>query len=236
MRVTRLNDSGRREFVIDQLLGFIRSKELVAGSRLPAEPVLSEMFGVSRTVVREAMQSLQATGTIRIEQGRGTFVSENPLAQPFNVWASMNAHRIAELFDVRGILEGETAARAAAKRTQADLDEIEATLAEARQKVEGTDWLGALSCDVRFHRAITQAAGLPLLQEMLEVVMPAWIEVTSNVTKEKNKAERLGLVLTEHADVLRAIRASDPDAARIAMRRHLSNSWARRIRNDQSKD
>ncbi|CAH1687491.1 GntR family transcriptional regulator [Hyphomicrobiales bacterium] len=234
MQVTKLNDSGRRAFVIEQLLGFIRSRQVEPGARLPPEPVLSEMFGVSRTIVREAMQSLQATGAIRIEQGRGTFVSENPLAQPFNVWASMNAHRIDELFDVRGILEGESAARAASNRTQADIETLEAILDQMRQKVEETDWLGTLSCDVGFHRSVTQAANLPLLQEMLEVAMPAWVELTSNVTKEKNKVARLELVLAEHAEILAAIRASNPDAARSAMRRHLGNSWARRLKNENN--
>nr|WP_249731422.1 FadR/GntR family transcriptional regulator [Chelatococcus sp. HY11] len=234
VQVTKVNDSGRRAFVIEQLIGFIRSRQVEPGTKLPPEPVLSEMFGVSRTIVREAMQSLQATGAIRIEQGRGTFVAENPLAQPFNVWASMNAHRIDELFDVRGILEGESAARAANNRTQADIEALEAILDEMRHKVEGTDWLGTLSCDVNFHRAVTQAADLPLLQEMLEVAMPAWIELTSNVTKEKNKVARLELVLAEHGAILAAIRASDPDAARTAMRRHLANSWARRLKNESN--
>ncbi|MFN8927401.1 MAG: FadR/GntR family transcriptional regulator [Rhodospirillales bacterium] len=87
MQVEKVSEGGRREAVTDQILGFIRSRQLEPGARLPPEPELCEMFGVSRAVVREAMQSLQATGTIRIEHGRGTFVSTNPLAQPFSVWA-----------------------------------------------------------------------------------------------------------------------------------------------------
>ncbi len=232
MRVVKLGESGRREFVIEQLLGFIRSNELSPGSRLPPEPALSEMFGVSRTVVREAMQSLQAMGTIRIEQGRGTFVAENPLAQPFKVWASMNAHRVDELFDVRIILESESASRAASNRPDEHIETIAEILDEARESVERTDWLGALKADVKFHRAITQAAGLPLLEEMLGVTLLTWVQLTSNAANEKNKAERLQLVLGEHTDVFDAVRSGQSDAARIAMRTHLDNSRQRRLRND----
>lgn len=233
MQVTKHNDSGRREFVIGQLLDIIRSSELKPGAQLPPEPVLSEMFGVSRTVVREAMHSLQATGTIRIEQGRGTFVADNPLAQPFSVWANMNAHRVGELFEVRIILEGESATRAAANRTGDSLAELDRIIACAHRSVEETNWLDALKYDLAFHEAVTQAAGLPLLQEMLGVAMPTWIKITSNVAAEKNRAARLRLVLSEHEAVLEAIRAGSPDAAGSAMRTHLRNSWLRRIANDQ---
>lgn len=233
MQVEKVSEGGRREAVTDQILGFIRSRQLEPGARLPPEPELCEMFGVSRAVVREAMQSLQATGTIRIEHGRGTFVSANPLAQPFSVWASMNVHRVAELFEVRMILEGEAASRAAMRRTAVHLDEITHAMDDALDCAARTDWLAFMDVDIRFHRAVTQAAGLPLLQEMLEVAIPVWMNMTSSVARERNQAVRLAAVVAEHAAVHDAIRASEPEAARYAMRRHLGNSRDRRIENDK---
>jgi GntR family transcriptional repressor for pyruvate dehydrogenase complex len=234
MRATKLSESGRRDLVVGQLLGFIRSRELQPGSRLPAEPALSEMFGVSRTVVREAMQTLQATGTIRIEQGRGSFVSDFPLAQPFNVWASMNVHRASELFEVRMILEGEAARRAALGRTQVQIEEIDQSLEEARICLARQDWIGSMQADVRFHRAVTSAAGLPLLQEMLEVAIPVWVNLTSEVARERNQDQRLRAVLAEHEAIASALRDRDADRASESMRRHLGNSRDRRIQNDKS--
>jgi DNA-binding FadR family transcriptional regulator len=90
-----------------------------------------------------------------------------------------------------------------------------------------------MDVDIRFHRAVTQAAGLPLLQEMLEVAIPVWMNMTSSVARERNQAVRLAAVVAEHAAVHDAIRASEPEAARYAMRRHLGNSRDRRIENDK---
>ncbi len=107
MLVVRAPDAGLREFVVEQILDVIRSSELKPGSRLPPEHVLASSFGVSRTVVREAVKTLQANGVISVEQGRGTFVAEFPLAQSFKVLSDMNRHRLSDLYDVRMILEGE---------------------------------------------------------------------------------------------------------------------------------
>lgn len=107
MHVVKATDRDLREYVIEQILDFIRSSELSPGLRLPPENELATAFGVSRTVVREAMKSLQATGAISVEQGRGTFVAEFPLVQSFKVLSHMNQHRMMDLFDVRRVLEGE---------------------------------------------------------------------------------------------------------------------------------
>lgn len=231
-KVAKPAETGRRDFVVRQLIGIIRERKIAPGARLPAEPELADMFGVSRTVVREAMQTLQATGTIRIEQGRGTFLAENPLAQPFSVWATMNTHRVGELFAVRSILEAEAASLAAGNRTKADLSRMKAALDAGQEGVDAVDWRATMAADVEFHRAVTQAAGLALLREMLEVAIPVWIDMTADVTRERRRAERLQLTLDEHRAVYDAIKSCDGDAARNAIRAHLENSRDRRIAND----
>jgi DNA-binding FadR family transcriptional regulator len=231
-KVVKPTEAGRRDFVVRQLIGIIRDRKIAPGARLPTEPELADMFGVSRTVVREAMQSLQATGTIRIEQGRGTFLAEHPLAQPFSVWATMNTHRVSELFAVRSILEAEAASLAAGNRTQADLARMKAALDAGQAGVDAVDWRATMAADVEFHRAVTQAAGLALLREMLEVAIPVWIDITADVTRERRRAERLQLTLDEHRAVYDAIRSGDGAAARDAIRAHLGNSRDRRIAND----
>jgi DNA-binding FadR family transcriptional regulator len=231
-KVAKPAETGRRDFVVRQLIGIIRERKIAPGARLPAEPELADMFGVSRTVVREAMQTLQATGTIRIEQGRGTFLAENPLAQPFSVWATMNTHRVGELFAVRSILEAEAASLAAGNRTKADLSRMKAALDAGQDGVDSVDWRATMAADVEFHRAVTQAAGLALLREMLEVAIPVWIDMTADVARERRRAERLQLTLDEHRAVYDAIKSGDGDAARNAIRAHLANSRDRRIAND----
>lgn len=229
MEFIKAEGRDRREVVTDQLIAYIAADKSVAGSRLPPESELAEMFGVSRTVIRESMRSLQATGVIRIEQGRGTFVSEHPFAQPFNVWASLNVHRVNELFEVRIILEGETASRAAAQPGKSLLPEIEAQLDIAQKLADAGEWLASLNSDREFHRLIARRAGLPMLEEMLQVTVPYWAQMNAKFGDEANRESRIRHMVAEHRAVFEAITAGDSPAARGAMERHLRNSLERRL-------
>jgi DNA-binding FadR family transcriptional regulator len=233
MQVIKAPDADLRELVIEQILEFIRSSELLPGRQLPPENELATAFGVSRTVVREAMKSLQATGAISVEQGRGTFVAEYPLVQSFMVLSRMNQHRMMDLFDVRMILEGESAFYAASARTSEQLADIAKVLDSAVRHVVEEDWSGALEDDIAFHRAVTRATGLALLQEMLEVAVPFWVNMNSNFAEEQDRRTRLETGNAEHKAVYEAIKAGDGVAARNAMHRHIRASQQRRLMYEQ---
>ncbi len=234
MDFVKADGRDRREAVLDQLLAFIAQQKDAAGMRLPPEGDLAEMFGVSRTVIREAMRSLQATGVVRIEQGRGTFISEHPFSQPFSVWASLNTHRVTELFEVRVILEGESASRAAAQTSKPGLPELEASLEKCLVQAEAGDWAGTMASDREFHRLVTRMARLPLLEELLEVTIPSWMQITAKFGDEANRESRIRFVLREHRAVYNAICQGDPVLARDAMQRHLRNSLQRRLKHDRA--
>jgi DNA-binding FadR family transcriptional regulator len=228
MQVVKAPDLDLRELVVEQLLGFIRSSELKPGGRLPPEPELAQTFGVSRTVVREAIKSLQATGVLNIEQGRGTFVAEYPFAQPLTVLSRLNRHRIDELFEVRLILEGESAFYAASARTNAQLRDVAAALEAAAVHADREEWQEAMEDDRQFHRSVARATGLKLVQEMLEVASPVWVEMNSQFPEEQDRRARLALGQAEHQAIYDAVKAGDGVAARGAMHRHLRASRQRR--------
>lgn len=230
MQVVRAPDSGLRELVVEQILDFIRSSELKPGGRLPPEPELASTFGVSRTVVREAIKSLQATGAVNVEQGRGTFVAENPLAQSFIVLSRMNRHRIEELFEVRMVLEGESAFYAASARTPEQLRDMEKAIEDAVVHADREEWSATMEDDRAFHRAVAGATGMRLFQEMLEVAIPLWVEMNSNFPEEPDRRARLALGNAEHREVYQAIKAGDGVAARSAMHRHIRASRLRRAK------
>ena len=234
MDFVKADGRDRREAVLDQLLAFIACQKDAAGTRLPPEPELAEMFGVSRTVIRESMRSLQATGVVRIEQGRGTFISEHPFSQPFGVWAALNAHRVTDLFEIRVILEGEAASRAADQRIKPDLGLVEASLDQCLIQAEAGDWEGTMASDRLFHRLVTRMAGVPMLEELFEVMVPSWIQLNAKFGDEYNRESRIRFVLREHRAVFKAIGEGDPVAARAAMQRHLRNSLQRRLKHDQA--
>ncbi|WP_067464195.1 FadR/GntR family transcriptional regulator [Actinomadura macra] len=143
----------QRSRVADQLLQDIRAGRYSPGERLPSERRLSETFGVSRPVVREALGMLSSLGLVDIQVGRGAFVT----AKDVTVQSQDAQRSLIEVTVMREVLEcgvlGVTT-----RRAPGDLDttEVEAALAELEQCV--AHGAQATSADHRFHRAIVASA------------------------------------------------------------------------------
>jgi GntR family transcriptional regulator, transcriptional repressor for pyruvate dehydrogenase complex len=212
----------RKDVVVERVMGLIRSGGLGSADRLPPEGELATSFGVSRTVIREAMKALEAVGVVRIEQGRGTFVAANPLARTFSLWATMNLHRLDELYEVRKIVEAETVSRATLLSTPNDVAAIRAALEAHHRALRGSDWQAVVDADCAFHRGIARVCGLGLLAEMLEVTVPVWTSVSPS-----QNFERAALAAHEHERIVAAIAAHDADGARHAMIEHIDGAYRR---------
>ena len=212
----------RADAITDHVLDLVQTGSLGPGDRLPPEGELATAFGVSRTVVREAMKALEAVGVVRIEQGRGTFVSQNPLAHAFSLWATMNLHRFDEMYEVRKLIEAETAFRAAGKANAADLEAMKRSLASYREALGDRDWVRLVAADCGFHLAIAEACGLRLLAEMLAVTVPVWTNVRPHTDFDRAVASG-----AEHDRVMAAIEAGDAPAARVAMVAHVEGAYRR---------
>jgi len=220
--------------VVEQISGTIRQGTLKPGDKLPTESSLMNQHGVSRTVVREAISHLQAAGLVQTRHGIGTFVIER--AQP-NL--GLEAENILTLRDVLSILElrigieTETAGLAASRRSEDQVDELAAALAEMQQAM--AEGRSAVEADKRFHLLIAQGTGNRYFVEMLERLGNAIIPrarlntpvLEQSVRAEDKPADFLERVSREHDDIFRAIERRDPEAARAAMRTHLSNSRER---------
>ena len=114
--------------VADQLAAEIRRGGLAPGDRLPTEARLVEQFGVSRTVVREAVSRLKSLGLVDSRQGSGVFVRQPSSFAPLNFEAQHAASQeaVIQMVEVRRALEAEVAALAAQRRSAADMQRIEA--------------------------------------------------------------------------------------------------------------
>ena len=210
--------------VVESITGSIREGVLKPGEKLPTESVIMELHGVSRTVVREAISHLQAAGLVETRHGIGTFVLEPP-AQPLLISADTirTIGDVLAILELRISLETEAAWLAAARRTDEQIKEM----GEALQRIiQG----GSVEADVQFHLLIAQATGnryfVDILTHLGTTIIPR-ARVNSAQLAHDDPAVYLERVNREHEDIYSAILRQDADAARAAMRTHLSNSRER---------
>ena len=216
--------------------------DLKPGEKVPTEPVLMLEYGVSRSVVREAMSRLQAGGFIQTRQGIGSFVLATRPRPPVQMEpvGDLKLRQKLAMLELRLGLESDAAAFAAQRRTAGQLVAMEAAMAEFEAQVHaGGDTSGA---DFRFHQLIAEATGNEyyelVLRSLSSATIPRAADKDVRKPAAKVKPQRFGeltpqlrdnkyLAAQEHLGVLDAIRRSDPAQARAAMYMHLNNSLER---------
>ncbi len=219
--------------LVESLGDRIRDGRLAAGSKLPREADLMEEFGVSRTVVREAMSKLQAAGMVETRHGVGTFVVGLGDASTFRIAPDQmgTLKEVIGVLELRIAVETEGAGLAASRRQDSHLQAMRSALdAFAGAVEEGRDAVGA---DFQFHLEVARATGnhhfADLMATLGGMMIPrARLEPAEPMTEERRAYLRR--VNGEHESIYEAIVRQDADAARAAMRTHLSNSRERRRR------
>lgn len=217
------------EQLADALAVSIRDGMVSAGQKLPTEQALVERFGVSRTVVREAMSRLKTLGLIESRQGSGAFVlaaSQQALEQ-LSLEPDGSVDAVIQMVEVRRALEAESAALAAARGTPQSVKQIKQALQALGKAVKaGGD---GVQEDVAFHTAIAQASRNPFLLATLAYLNRFMLDAT-RVTRanEATRADLEAQVHQEHSAIVAAIEAGDVAAARQAGTNHMLNA-ARRI-------
>ncbi|EDZ98030.1 GntR domain protein [Burkholderia sp. H160] len=215
--------------VAQQLLKQIDKGTFARGARLPTEAVLAQQFGVSRTVIREALSRLKNEGVVEPRQGSGVYVAGHGAIRPLRIdyAEAIEPGSVVQILALRRAIEAEVASEAAMRRSDADMAAIDASLARIAQAVaDGEDGVAE---DVAFHRAIAVATGNPYFLKTL-TFLNQYLEAGTVVTR-RNEALREDFsrqVREEHAAIAAAIRSGDPMAARNAAQTHLYNA-ARRL-------
>lgn len=214
--------------VAQQLLKQIEIGSFAATGKLPTEAVLAQQFGVSRTVIREAISRLKNEGVVEPRQGSGVFVKEHGAIRPLRIdyAEAIEPSSMPHLLAVRRAIEAEVAAEAARRCTDRDIAEIDAALANIDEAAAaGRDGVAE---DVAFHRKIAAVTGNPYFIKTLNF-LNQYLEAGVAVTR-RNEATRDDFsrqVREEHAAIVDAIRARDPMAARNAALTHLYNAERR---------
>jgi GntR family transcriptional regulator, transcriptional repressor for pyruvate dehydrogenase complex len=214
--------------VTSSVLELISQSALKPGDRLPSERDLGERFGVSRTVVREALRSLAAKGVLDVRSGSGATVAR------VNVERASEALRLyvqgshdkggvsyEQINDVREMIETRVARQAAASASAEDIAHLAAIHEEFIARADDPEITSQL--DVAFHRAIAESVHNPLLLVMLDSIEPILLEIRRRVALVPGRA---GRAMEAHGLILQRIREHDPVAAELAMTEHLEESRA----------
>ncbi|MFG5776174.1 FadR/GntR family transcriptional regulator [Comamonas sp. J-3] len=191
-----------------------------ADARLPSERTLADMFGVSRTAVREAIIALEVQGLVEVKVGSGIYVLApgQQAAHGFEIPAGPGP---IETLRARALIESEIAGLAARERRDGDLDRLFEALAAMRSHL--ADKGPYDEADRQFHLAIAEAAGNRVLQHMVQAMWdnarsdPRWDKIEQHFHSQALRETSL----QDHQAIFAAISERDSDGARAAMQQHL---------------
>lgn len=215
--------------LVDRVTSALRHRvlagEILAGAKLPSESELAGEFGVSRTVVREAVSHLRAAGVVETQQGRGSFVLDlagGPSAVRFDVRSQRD---LVHLMELRIAVEPEAAGLAARRRSAGHRASLDEAMAAFVRSVE--DPSRVVLADFAFHLSVAEASRNPFVVELVQDIGPRAILLHRSQLGADDSAadaEHLQLLIHEHRSIHQAIVRADPEAARSAMQVHLRRS------------
>jgi len=218
VRVEKVSDK-----IVTQLIDLITEGQLAPGEKLPSERRLTELFGVGRSSLREALNTLETLGFIQIKKRKGNYVKSMDSAMPLNPLKKImqtDQKRIVELYEVRRSIEQSSAREAAERRTDEDLETILAAI--QKFTLPSGETVFSWDNEIGFHLAIARASHnflrlhtlksiFDFAREFLEPVLHGFI----------CNDERINTVFRQHQDIYEAIKDQDSERARKMMREHL---------------
>ena len=220
--------SNHTAFVVDQLGRAIVAGEYPADTMIPLDPDLCEMFGVSRTVVREAKKTLIAKGLIQSKAKVGTHVRAadgwNMFDEDVLRWHATvrNPTRFyEELYEIRLIFEPAAAAQAAGRVNQVDLDALHRLCDRLATAANRTDFAMA---DYEFHKQVLSLSGNRFLQSLGDIVQTALYSLFMS-EHIGDFAQRREQVALRHRAIVTAIASGAQNEARDAMSRVIHDGY-----------
>ncbi len=199
------------ESVFEDLREAIENGDLPIGFKLPPESALAERYGVSRSVIREALRSCQTLGLTSTKTGSGTVVvSSHPASPRYGKFSAR------DLIEARPYIEVPAAGWAARRRTEAQLANLTRTNDEMQTETDPARWI---QLDSQFHLGIAQASGNEVFATVVAAIRDALTEQSRLLNA--SIAQRRGASNVEHGRVLEAIASGDFADASDCMRQHL---------------
>jgi GntR family transcriptional repressor for pyruvate dehydrogenase complex len=223
MKLHRQSSTSLVDDVVVQLRGLVSQQKLAAGARLPNEGELTKRFGVSRSVLREAIGRLQTVGLLDVQHGRGTFVASGTVllgsAQLLRSALTIAPHELMKFHEFRAVIECYAARRIAEIATETDLVELEQLCNEIDR--EDQDYLASIHADFAFHAKVVERTANEPMQNVFKVLQEFIMASMVNTTPQPRNIDYSRKI---HRDLLDAIRSRDPKIAGAEIDRHMELS------------
>lgn len=202
----------------DRLMKYILDRQMIIGSKIPNEFELSEMFGVGRSTVREAVKGLVSRGVLEVRRGDGTYVISTVYMENdvLGFGQITDRYQLAlDLFDVRLMIEPETVSWACRKANKEEIahlkglcDEVEMLYKQGHNHIYK---------DIEFHSYLAKLSGNMVVERLLPVINTS-VVTFANITYRSLMQE----TLETHRAIVTAMERKDPVGARCAMSMHLT--------------
>ncbi len=208
--------------VLEQIKKVISDGSIKPGERLPGERTLAEELGVSRPPVRDAIKELIFRGYLET-RGNATYVKSLTgvlLPDTLKEHVATSGNAFQELAEIREVLEGWAASKAAVSRTEKQLAHMK-QIVQHMENPSKADKMTALDLD--FHRTLAEMVGNTLFMHQIQSIAEVMIPIVSQyretiLTTEKEKA----FLLEHHRTIYEQIRDRNPDGAKTAMVEHIN--------------
>ncbi len=209
--------------IVGQIKDLISEGKLKPGDRLPPERDLIKEFGVSRPSLREALNSLVATGFLEVKQAKRTYVkslTSSMIRDPLSLLIRADAQKIFDLVEVRKAMEAWGAFHAAERASDEDVQRLETIVEEMSTALKNEKpWEKQ---DADFHLALAQATHntiqIHMMSTMSDLLREYMAAIFSSTFADGTKAKKL---FRQHHQIFNAIKTHSPEKARERMLTHL---------------
>lgn len=206
--------------VIEEIKKYILEQQLTSGDKLPTERKFTEIFGVSRSVVREALSYLENTGVIHVRQGQGAFINESNithlLSNFFFLW-QINGGDIRDIQNLRVIFESSAMDEIVRHHQHHDFNAFKQQVADSRNAQTKKDFQEA---DQAFHQQLLQETGNNLFVQMSHMITTYFFEAAAI----EMTATDYQKTITEHKNIIEALEKGDAGRAKDLLRTHMTNT------------
>ncbi len=214
--------------VSDQIKQLIQKEKFKPGDKLPNEIQLTELFGVSRPTIREAIKILASQNVIEIISGKGTFVTQNPGVSndPLGLAFIDDKNLLYSLIEVRLIIEPQVAKLASQHYTEKDITKLKNIINEMKKISDTNDDNAWIKSEFEFHKSISHASRNPVIMRIVPIIHEA-IQKTLKYAPRTTIDHKNAII--EHSKILQSIIDKDPEKSFNSMQQHLENSYRRTL-------